>query len=112
MQLTSATFDAAVKENDPLLVAFVAPWCGHWCVADEIFHFVLVCNLTHLSVSYRCHTSTSTPCDPARSNCSKQLKPAYAAAAKVLAKDGLKIAQVDATAEADLASRFEVQVRP
>lgn len=34
LQLTSATFDAAVKENDPLLVAFVAPWCGHWCVMD------------------------------------------------------------------------------
>lgn len=27
--LNDETFDAALKEFDPLLVAFVAPWCGH-----------------------------------------------------------------------------------
>lgn len=71
LELTSETFDDAVKAHAPLLVAFVAPWCGH-C---------------------------------------KSLKPEFAKAAKDLAKDGLKLAQVDATAANELASKYGVQVR-
>jgi len=29
LDLTEETFDAAIAEHDPILVAFVAPWCGH-----------------------------------------------------------------------------------
>ncbi len=74
LTLTKDTFDDAVKNNQYLLVKFVAPWCGH-C---------------------------------------KHLVPAYAAAAKQLAESGseIKLANVDATVEKELAQQFQVQSFP
>lgn len=72
LNLGTDSFDAAIAENSRLLVAFVAPWCGH-C---------------------------------------KKLKPEYEAAATMLAPEGIKLAMVDATAHADLVSRFEIRGYP
>ncbi|RYG44235.1 hypothetical protein EON67_11995, partial [archaeon] len=42
----------------------------------------------------------------------KKLKPEYEAAATMLAPEGIKLAMVDATAHADLVSRFEIRGYP
>lgn len=72
LSLTTATFDAHLRDNRQTMIEFYAPWCGH-C---------------------------------------KKLAPEYEKAAKDLAPSSVRLGQVDATEEKEIATRYNVKGFP
>lgn len=86
--LTDDTFDAAIKEYDPLLVEFYAPWYV-W--------------LTGSSYSDSRSNEMMHAC---RCGACKRLAPEYTkAAAELQEKKGVRVAKLDATAELKVSGR-------
>ncbi|SCV73102.1 BQ2448_7027 [Microbotryum intermedium] len=112
IDLTAANFDE-VANSDLSLIEFFAPWCGHCkslapqaqrCSmpqnADQAR--IVLCPVVSVFRSHVPSALLSTPSPP----------PQYEAASDILAKQGVVLAKVDCTVEADLCSSHGVSGYP